>query len=120
MNSIYNVYLGDIKIGTTRLEKADPSMGVVFGDVDITADGFGYNFLKQYLKAKGLEAADDNPDEQLISSYTIPDLEVIGKNGTIIEGVGNQLDVYEGVEVIVTIEGITYPFYEEEFPHHCE
>ena len=43
MEKEYSIYLGSNKIGTTRLEKADAPMGVVFGEI---------NFVEKESKAQ--------------------------------------------------------------------
>jgi hypothetical protein len=56
----------------------------------------------------------------LISTKTIPDLKVVDEGGIEIKGSGSYIsgmgsDVYE-----LTIEGIPYPFFGEQFPHHVK
>ena len=62
----------------------------------------------------------DYPKDKLISTMTIDTLIVKNENGIEVKGIGNQIsgmdsDVYE-----VTLLGVPYPFYEEEFPHHVK
>ena len=106
-------------VGTSRFEKADASMGVVFGDLDIQIDGFGYNFFKQYLSNKGI-GFDDYPSDQLISSRTILELRAINPDGLELEFLGNQITLMEDVECTITLEGIPSEQYATEFPHHLE
>jgi hypothetical protein len=62
--------------------------------------------------------ADDYPEDKLISTRTIESLSVLNERGLEIKGVGNQISGMDSDEFEITIEGISYPFYEEEFPHH--
>lgn len=116
----YSIHIGEIKLGTTKLEKADAPMGVVFGDIIFTEQNMGYDFIKNYCESMNIELASDFPEDKLISTMTIDTLIVKNKKGIEIKGIGNQIsgmdsDVYE-----VTLLGVPYPFYEEEFPHHVK
>lgn len=116
----YSIQIGDIKVGTTKLEKADAPMGVVFGDIKFVDQNMGYDFIKNYCESMNIELASDYPEDKLISTMTIALLIVKNEKGVEIKGIGNQIsgmdsDVYE-----VTLLGVPYPFYEEEFPHHVK
>ena len=116
----YSIHIGEIKLGTTKLEKADAPMGVVLGDIIFTEQNMGYDFIKNYCESMNIELASDFPEDKLISTMTIDTLIVKNKKGIEIKGIGNQIsgmdsDVYE-----VTLLGVPYPFYEEEFPHHVK
>lgn len=116
----YSIHIGEIKLGTTKLEKADAPMGVVFGDIIFTEQNMGYDFIKNYCESMNIELASDFPEDKLISTMTIDTLIVKNEKGIEIKGIGNQIsgmdsDVYE-----VTLLGVPYPFYEEEFPHHVK
>ncbi|WP_339697776.1 hypothetical protein [uncultured Marixanthomonas sp.] len=116
----YSIQIGDIKVGTTKLEKADAPMGVVFGNIKFFDQNMGYDFIKNYCESMDIELASDYPKDKLISTMTIDTLIVKNENGIEVKGIGNQIsgmdsDVYE-----VTLLGVPYPFYEEEFPHHVK
>jgi hypothetical protein len=119
MKRIYNILLDGKRIGTTRLEYADPPMGVVFGKADFVDIGSVYEFLKDYCNNREIEFT-DYLEDKLISTRTIPNLKVIDEGGIEIKGLGSYIsgmdsDVYE-----LTIEGIPYPFFGEQFPHHVK
>jgi hypothetical protein len=116
----YSIYLNGDLIGTTRLEKADAPMGVVFGQVDSKTQNFGYNFIKDYCKANNIKIADDYPEDKMISTMTIDSLIVKSESDVEIKGVGNQISGMDSDGFEVTILGISYPFYEEEFPNHVK
>jgi len=120
MNKVYNIYLDDELIGTTRLEKADASMGVVFGEINSGIKIIDYDFIKDYCKIKKIELADDYPEDKLISTTTIDSLTVKNENGIEVKGLGNQISGMDGNRFEISIVGIAYPFYEEEFPHHVK
>lgn len=115
---LYNIFLGDYKLGTTLLEKADAPMGVVFGVISFIELNIGYDYIKDYCKSNNIELASDYPEDKLISTRTIDNLKVLNESGTEIKGIGNQITGMDGEEFEISIEGIPYPFYEEEFPHH--
>ena len=107
-------------IGTTKLEKADAPMGVVFGVIEPCDSKFGYDFLKGYCKKNQIDLSDDYPEEKLISTRTIDKLKIINEKGVEIKGVGNQISGMDNDEYEITLEGVPYPFYEKEFPHHVK
>ena len=116
----YSIYLNGDLIGTTRLEKADPPMGVVFGIISFIDSNIGYNFFKEYCKSNGIQLANDYPEDKLISTRTIDSLIIRNEQGIEIKGVGNQISGMDSEGFEISIEGIAYPFYEEEFPHHVK
>jgi hypothetical protein len=56
----------------------------------------------------------------MISTKTIDSLKIVNDNGIEIKGVGNQINGMDRDEYEITIEGVAYPFYEEEFSHHVK
>lgn len=120
MNEIYTIYLENKKIGTSLLENADAPMGVVFGSIISCDTSFGYDFLKEYCQKRKIKLTFDYPENKLISTSTIDDLRIVNEKGIEITGMGNQICGTDEDEYEITIEGIPYPFYEEEFPHHVE
>jgi len=120
MDRIYDIFLDNVKIGTTRLEKGDAPMGVVFGVIEPIDAEFGYDYIKNYCQKKKINLADDYPDDKLISTRTIDSMRIVSDNGIEIKGIGNQISGMDGNEYEITIEGVSYPFYEEEFPHHVK
>lgn len=118
MGKEYSIYLDSNKIGTTRLEKADAPMGVVFGEITFYKKEYNYDFIKSYCRDNNIELADDHPEDKLISTRTIPSLVIKSEKGVEIKGMGNQISGMDNDGFEISIEGIAYPFYEEEFPHH--
>lgn len=116
----YNILLDDKIIGTTELEKADAPMGVVFGDIKLNDISSGYEFFKSYCVTNGIEIINDYPEDKLIATSDIPKLKIINSNGIEIKGQGTSIDGMDTDIFEVTILGVPYPFYEEEFPHHVK
>lgn len=116
----YDIFLDDKIIGTTELEKADATMGVVFGHIQFNNIISGYDFLKKYCLENNIELAEDYPEDKLISTRTIENLKVINENGIEIKGIGNQISGMDGDEFEIILEGVPYPFFEEEFPQHVK
>ncbi|WP_452596708.1 hypothetical protein [Pontimicrobium sp. MEBiC01747] len=56
----------------------------------------------------------------MISTMSISELKVTNENGIEIVGVGNQISGMDNEEYEISVFGIPYPFYKEEFPHHVE
>jgi len=120
LNKIYNILLNELLIGTTELEKADAPMGVVFGLIEFNGIESPYEFLKEYCLNKQIELASDYPEDKMISTMSIPELKIKRDNGIEIKGIGNQITGMDNEEYEISIFGIPYPFYEEEFPHHVK
>jgi hypothetical protein len=118
MNKIYNIILDDNKIGTTQLEKADVPMGIVFGQINFVNINSGYDFFKNYCQAKNIEIITNYPIDKLIATADIPNLKVFDNSGVEIKGVGTNVSGMDSDTFEITVLGISYPFYQEEFPHH--
>lgn len=116
----YNIFLDDKIIGTTELEKADAPIGVVFGLIHFTNIISQYDFFKKYCLENNINLADDYPEDKLISTRTIKNLVVRNEDGIEITGLGNQISGMDDNEFEITLEGVAYPFFEEEFPHHVK
>lgn len=117
MNKVYDILLEDKSVGTTALEKADAAMGVVFGEITFNDIDTPYEYIKSYCINHQIDF-DDYPEEMVISTRTIPGLKVINSRGQEIKGLGVQISGMQSDLFELTIEGIPYPFYEDEFPHH--
>lgn len=113
----YDIFLDDMKIGTSLLEHADASMGCVNGQITFLEKKLDYEFFSEYCKNNNIKA-DEYPVEKLISTQTIPSLKVRNEKGTEIRGVGCYITGMDSDGYEINIIGIAYPFYEEEFPHH--
>ena len=116
----YNIFLEDKIVGTTELEKADAPMGIVFGRIHFANMLLDYDFIKKYCLENRIELANDYPEDRLISTRTIDSLKVRSENGIEIKGLSNQISGMDGEEFEITIDGVAYPFFQEEFPHHVK
>src|SRR5258705_4583219 len=119
MNKTYDIFLDENKIGTTELEKADAPMGVALGQIKFGNIHSGYEFFKQYCLKNKIDFT-DYPEDSLITTNDIPNLKVIDKAGIEIKGVGTNVSGMDSDTFDIIILGISYPFYEEEFPHHVK
>ena len=62
----------------------------------------------------------DYLDDKIISTRTIPTLKITDDKGNEIRGLGTNVVATNTDSSEVTIEGIPYPFYGEEFSHHVK
>ncbi|GAA4767286.1 MULTISPECIES: hypothetical protein [Flavobacterium] len=63
----------------------------------------------------------DDPEFEFIDTQVISELKVFRQHGLEIKGVaGNAITGIKDEGYKISILGISYPFYEEEFPHHVE
>ena len=115
----YKIYLENELIGKTKLEKADPPMEVVLGAIQPMIE-LNYNFLKNFCKLKNIEIADEFPDDKFISTMNSDLVKITDENDIEIKGVGNQISGMDKYGYEITILGVPYPFYNEEFPHHVK
>lgn len=95
-------------------------MGVVSGKMDLYDITSGYDFFRSYFMTNGIKITIDYPDDKLIATSDLPTLKIIINNGVEIKGQGTSIEGIDGTGFEVTIFGISYPFYEEEFPHHVK
>ncbi len=119
MDKAYYIFLDDKLIGKTIFEHADAPMGVVFGKIDFIDVLNPYDFIRSYCKDNNI-GVDDFPDDKVISTRTIPQLKVMNEQGREVKGIGNQISGMDFESFELTIEGIPYPFFGEEFPRHVE
>lgn len=116
----YTIFLDEKIIGETELEKADVPMGVVFGEIHFSSIPLGYDFFKKYCLENNIELAYDYPEDKLISTKTIHNLIVRNTKRIEIVCLGNQISGMDDDVFEITLEGVAYPFFEEEFPHHVK
>ena len=120
MNKKYRILLGGKEVGITKLEKADVSMGVVFGEIIFDTNKWNYGSIKSYCLAHSIELTVDYPEDRYLSTRAIDSLIVMNGDGIVVKGVGNQISGMDSEGFKIPIEGIAFPFYEEEFLHHIK
>ncbi|MBD1365838.1 hypothetical protein IDJ77_18625 [Mucilaginibacter sp. ZT4R22] len=119
MSTLYNILLEGTLIGQTALEHADVPMGVVFGKINFRDNTYGFHFFKEYCIKGGIlfsEYAEDN----FISTYDLPGLQVISSNDLIIKGLSTNIEGMDSDGFNVNIVGIGAADYEVEFPNHVQ
>jgi hypothetical protein len=117
VNESYDVFLDNIKIGQTELEKADAPMGVVFGKINFLSITSGYDFFKEYCSKNNI-SFNDLSDLEIIFTVNIPGLQIFNFIGNEIKGVSCCVSGINSEGFEIYVEGISYPFFENEFPHH--
>jgi hypothetical protein len=120
MNKFYKILLDGKEIGTTQLEKADAPMGVAFGEIQFSSEEVGYEYLLSYCKEKNILISEYPEDNFFQTHESVESLKILNEDGIEIKGLGNQLSVIKDETYEISVQGIPYPFYEEEFPHHVK
>lgn len=121
MEKLYSIHLDSIKIGTTKLEKADAPMGVAIGLIEFSGIVSPYSFFKEYCSKNNITVNTDDVEFECIDTQVITELKVFRSDGIEIKGIaGNKISGmrHEGYEI--SILGICSPFYDEEFPEHVK
>ena len=123
LNLVYRTYkiiLDGKVIGQTRLEKADAPMGVVFGKIINDNNLITYEYLKNYCLNNEIELAEIDSNQKFVITRTIENLRIISAENIEIKGNGNQITGSNDEGFEISIKGVPYPFFEEEFPHHVD
>lgn len=96
-------------------------MVVVFGLMYLDNIVSPFDFFKKYCETNKVVINELDKKYGFIDTQVISNLKVFRTDGFEIKGVaGNAISgmTEEGYEI--TIHGIGYPFFEEEFPHHIK
>lgn len=116
----YKLFLDDKLIGTTEFEKADAPMGTVFGQIHLINITSGYEYFKNHCSENNIELTTDYPEDKLIATQTIKNLKVLNANGIEINALGNQISGMDSDDFEITMVGVSYPLFEEEFSNHVK
>ena len=96
-------------------------MGVVSGLIEFKTIKSPYTFFKEYCLNNDIIVNIDDPEVECIATQVISELKVFRQDGLEISGVvGNTITGIKTDGYEISIMGIPYPFYEEEFPHHVK
>jgi hypothetical protein len=115
---IYKILLDDKLLGTTKLEFGDPSMGVVFGQINFAEKSFGYDSIKQYCIDNATEIQTDYPNDKLISTGQIAKLKVYNSENIELVEIGNNIEGMDSDNYTITLLGLDSEVYKKEFPEH--
>lgn len=93
-------------------------MGVVFGKIFFHGEVSLYALFLEHCRTHGVTINELDPDFEFIDTQCIPELRVYRKDGLELEGVGIHITGMKDEGYDVTILGVPYPFYGDEFPQH--
>ena len=95
-------------------------MGVAFGEIQFSSEEVDYAYLLSYCKKKNILITEYPEDNFFQTHDSMKSLKILNEEGIEIKGVVNQLSVIKDETYEISLQGIPYPFYEEEFPHHVK
>jgi hypothetical protein len=115
----YRITLSGREIGHTSFEDADPPMGVVSGLIRFTISNSPYLLFRDYCRSNGITMNEADDITEFIDTWVIPELRVYREDGLEIAGcAGAGITGFKEEGYKISVLGIPYPFYGEEFPHH--
>ncbi|HEY8991449.1 MAG TPA: hypothetical protein VIM46_05705 [Luteolibacter sp.] len=117
---MYRLLLDGNEIGTTALESGDPPMGIVCGKISFHVAESPYRLILDHCLTHKIIVNGNEPEHEFIDTQIIPSLQVFRKDGLEIAGQGCCVAGFKEEGYEITILGVPYPFYGEEFLHHCE
>lgn len=117
---MYTVKIENMEIGTTRFEFGDPPMGVVTGKLILAKPERFFEYLVQYVRENSIQTTLYEPEVKCIATMAIPELRVYRDDEVEISGIGANIEGIDSDGYEITIIGIPYPLYGDEFPHHVE
>ena len=107
-------------IGYSKLESGDAPMGVVFGEFIPLEDINTFDYFKS-LPNQGEEFSREiNENDGLLLMGLNNEFKVINENEVEISGQHLTIEGMQSDFFQLSILGISYPFYEEEFPQQCK
>lgn len=117
---MYRVLLNGEEIGITSLESGDPPMGVVSGRVSFHTSKPPFHLILDHCRAHNVTLNSAEPGPEFIDTQAISGLRVFREDGLEIAGQGCCITGSKGDGYEITVLGVPYPFYGEEFPSQCK
>ncbi|WP_375559598.1 hypothetical protein ACE193_17940 [Bernardetia sp. OM2101] len=114
---MYSIKLKDKLIGTTKLEYADVSMGMVYGEINFENILSPYSFFKSFCQDFNIELATDYPDDKLLTTRIIPQLKIYNSKQEVIKGQG-YITGMDNSDFQIVFRVLDSDLMEKEFCHH--
>ena len=95
-------------------------MGVVFGKIKLSSNAFNYEYIKSYCESNKIKLTFDDVANETIGTDSISFLKAFNNRAKEIKGEGNNIEGSDKEGYTITILGISYPFFENEFPNHVK
>jgi len=118
LNKKYFIKCDGKVIGHTLFEGSDAPMGVVSGAIYFEGIESGYDFVMSQKESSAVTIYEDLPEDNFVNA-SFENITVFSETGTEIKSLGINITGFED-DFEISVLGIAYPFYEEEFPHHRE
>lgn len=120
-SKVYKVKLDGKVIGATRFESGDPTRGCVAGALLEYDKTLNYKFFVKLINSGVFVHVDHEHTGKFINANARDRFTVHLEDGSQVIGInGIHFISYDDKHFIVTLLGINFPFYAEEFPAHCK
>lgn len=114
----YKLFLDNKIIGVTEFEFADVPMNVVFGKIHFFDSNFSYEYLKNYCIANYISILNDYPDDKLISTDNIPNLQIMDDEENLISADAKTIEGTDNDFYTIHLLGVSTVQYEKYFSKH--
>ncbi len=111
----YNIELAGQQIGTTKLEFADPPMGVVHGKIKFSISESPFQLVSSHCVQNGIKLNTYDLTCKLIDTQIIPGLKIFKPGGTELKARGSSIAGMDPNDFHIEVYGIPHQIMESEF-----
>lgn len=117
---VYHIELNGNIIGSSKLEFADVSMGIIFGKINFINIKSPYHFLREYCIKNKIVLNDNDNKLCLLDTQIIPNLKIYSENKINIETTGISISGMNDDVFQIFLYGINSKEMQNKFSNHFE